>query len=46
MRAAFDGQELLYPGRAGFAVTPRDLPRLQTRLSGLGRSSSLAENAR
>jgi hypothetical protein len=46
MRAVFDGQELLYPGRAGFAVTPRDLPRLQTRLAGLGGRSPLAENAR
>jgi hypothetical protein len=46
MRAAFDGDELLRPGRGGFAVAARDLPRLRTRLAGLGRSSALAENAR
>jgi hypothetical protein len=46
MRAAFDGDELLRPGRGGFAVPARDLPRLRTRLAGLGRASSLAENAR
>jgi hypothetical protein len=46
MRAAFDGDELLRPGRGGFAVPARDLPRLRTRLAGLGGASSLAENAR
>ena len=46
MRAAFGGDELLRPGRGGFAVPARDLPRLRTRLAGLGRASSLAENAR
>jgi hypothetical protein len=46
MRAAFDADELLRPGRGGFAVSARDLPRLRTRLAGLGRGSSLAENAR
>jgi hypothetical protein len=46
MRAAFDGDELLRPGRGGFAVPARDLPRLRTRLAGLGRAPSLAENAR
>jgi hypothetical protein len=46
MRASFDGDELLRPGRHGFAVAARDLPRLRTRLAGLGRGSALAENAR
>jgi hypothetical protein len=46
MRAAFDGDELVRPGRRGFAMAARDLPRLRTRLAGLGRGSALAENAR
>jgi len=46
MRASFDGDELLRPARGGFAVAARDLPRLRTRLAGLARGSSLAENAR
>jgi hypothetical protein len=46
MRAMFDGDELLRPGRRGFAVAARDLPRLRTRLAGLGPGSALAENAR
>ena len=46
MRARFDGDELLRPGRGGFAVAARDLPRLQSRLAALGRGSALAENAR
>ena len=46
MRASFDGDELLRPGRGGFAVAARDLPRLQSRLAGLGHGSALAENAR
>jgi hypothetical protein len=46
MRASFDGDELLRPGRHGFAVAARDLPRLRTRLAGLGHGSALAENAR
>jgi hypothetical protein len=46
MRASFDGDELMRPGRGGFAVAARDLPRLRTRLAGLGRGSALAENAR
>ena len=46
MRASFDGDELLRPGRHGFAVAARDLPRLRARLAGLGRGSALAENAR
>ena len=46
MRASFDGDELLRPGRGGFVVAPRDLPRLRTRLAGLGRGSALAENTR
>lgn len=46
MRARFDGDELLRPGRGGFAVAARDLPRLHARLAGLGRGSTLAENAR
>jgi hypothetical protein len=46
MRAAFDGDELVRPGRAGFGVAARDLPRLHARLAGLGRGSALAENAR
>jgi hypothetical protein len=46
MRAAFDGDELMRPGRGGFAVAARDLARLRTRLAGLGRGSALAENAR
>jgi hypothetical protein len=44
MRARFDGDELLRPGRGGFVVAARDLPRLQSRLAGLGRGSALAEN--
>jgi hypothetical protein len=46
MRAAFDADDLIRPGRRGFGVTARDLPRLRTRLAGLGRGSVLAENAR
>ena len=46
MRASVDGDELMRPGRGGFAVAARDLPRLWTRLAGLGRGSALAENAR
>ena len=46
MRASFDGDELLRPGRHGFAIAARDLPRLRTRLARLGRGSALAENAR
>jgi hypothetical protein len=46
MRASFDGDELLRPGRNGFTIASRDLPRLRTRLAGLGRGSALAENAR
>jgi hypothetical protein len=46
MRAAFDADELLRPGRGGFAVAARDLPRLRTRLARLGGGSALAENAR
>lgn len=46
MRASFDGDELLRPARDSFAIAARDLPRLRARLAGLGRGSSLAENAR
>jgi hypothetical protein len=46
MRAAFDGDELARPGRGGFGMAARDLPRLRTRLAGLGGRSALAENAR
>jgi hypothetical protein len=46
MRASFDGDELLRPGRHGFAIAARDLPRLRTRLAGLRGGSALAENAR
>jgi hypothetical protein len=46
MRASFDGDELLRPARGSFAIATRDLPRLRARLAGLGRGSSLAENAR
>jgi hypothetical protein len=46
MRAAFDGDELRRPARDRFAIAARDLPRLRARLAGLGRGSSLAENAR
>ncbi len=46
MRAAFDGLELSRPGRAAFSLAERDLPRLRARLAGLGRTPSLAENAR
>jgi len=46
MRASFDGDELRRPARDRFAIAARDLPRLRARLAGLGRGSSLAENAR
>jgi hypothetical protein len=46
MRAAFDGDELVRPGRGGFGMAARDLPRLRLRLAGLGGGSTLAENAR
>jgi hypothetical protein len=46
MRAAFDADELVRPGRGGFGMAARDLPRLRMRLAGLERGSVLAENAR
>ena len=43
MRAIFDGDELARPGRTGFTIVERDLPRLRARLAGLDRTSTLAE---